>query len=319
MNIYVSGGAGYIGTTFIDYVLSNPLALGNNVNITVYDNLMYKPDGAAYLLGKYKNLKFINGDVRDTENLLKSVDGADVVIPLAALVGMPICEKDKNGAQAINADHVYHLAQHCQKTGKKLVGVCTNSGYGTGQGTEYCTEESPLSPVSVYGITKCAGERHVLGAGGVSLRLATAFGVSPRMRLDLLVNDFTFKAVTDGYIVLFEKDFKRNYVHVRDIASAFCFAIKNYDIMKGQAYNLGLSDANLSKWELANKIKEHVPNFSIQVDDIREDPDKRNYIVSNEKIEKLGWKASVSLDEGIEELIRAYSVLSVCSRIYGNA
>jgi nucleoside-diphosphate-sugar epimerase len=319
MKILISGGAGYLGSYMIDYMLS--YLWGTPLEITVLDNLMYKQDGLVPLCGKYGDrLSFVYGDVRDTPLLEKWAEWADVIIPLAALVGMPICERDKKGAYDINYKHVNDLACHCyNKPQKKLIFPQTNSGYGLGQGELQCTEETPLTPISTYGITKCSAEASVLSVGGVAFRLATVFGVSPRMRLDLLVNDFTYKAVTDGYIVLFEKDFKRNYVHVKDVARAFCFAIEDYDRMRGQAYNLGLSSANLSKYELALKIKEQVPNFSIQVDDIRQDPDKRNYVVSNAKIERLGFSPEVSLEQGIKELINAYKIIAPVSKRYGNA
>lgn len=328
MNILITGGAGYVGSVFVDYVLSTPWVLLDNllkssvpdIRIKVFDNLMYKQDGLVGMLGKYKDkLDFIYGDVRDYDSLEEHAEWADVILPLAALVGMPICEKDPSGALEINQNHVCHLAGYCEEKGKKIIYPNTNSGYGLGLGSSYCTEDTPLDPISVYGKTKCAAEKSVLYYKGIALRLATVFGVSPRMRLDLLVNDFTYKAATDGYVVLFEKDFKRNYIHVRDVAKAFCHMIVNYEKYRGQVFNLGLSDANLSKWELCLKIKEHVPHFSIQVDEIRKDPDQRNYIVSNEKIEKTGWSPEYSIDDGIKELLKAYKIINPVSKKYANA
>jgi nucleoside-diphosphate-sugar epimerase len=326
MNILITGGAGYIGSVLVDYIFENPWKLMSNqdhsdLKIRVIDNLMYKQDGLVNFCSlKYGDrFDFVYGDVRDVDSLRKHVDWADVVIPLAAIVGMPACERDKSSAVEVNKMQVVQLASYCENTNKKILYPNTNSGYGLGLGSLYCTEETPLTPISTYGRTKCAAEDAVVASGGVAFRLATVFGVSPRMRLDLLVNDFTYKAVTDGYIVLFEKDFKRNYIHVRDVASAFCWMIKNYDEYRGQVFNVGLSDANLSKWELCQKIKEHVPNFSIQVDEISKDPDQRNYIVSNEKIEKTGWKPVVNLDDGIKELIKSYKVISAVSKRYANA
>jgi nucleoside-diphosphate-sugar epimerase len=313
MNILVTGGAGYIGSVLCEMLLEN----NPNWNVTVIDSLMYKQDGLLHLMNNPR-LNFIYGDVRDYNLLVKWTDWADVVIPLAALVGAPLCERDKSGAEDINQVAVESLAYLCSKNHKKIIYPNTNSGYGLGQGEAECTEETPLIPISTYGRTKCAAEKSVLNMGGIAFRLATVFGVSPRMRLDLLVNDFTFKAVTDGYIVLFEKDFKRNYIHVRDVCSAFLKMIYNYDQHKGQVFNLGLSSANLSKWELAQVIKKYVPNFSIQVDDIATDPDKRNYIVSNEKMEKTGWRPQYTLDAGIQELIKSYQIVKNVHKKYAN-
>lgn len=309
-----------------DCILSTPWILNKpfdssvpDVNVRVLDNLYYKQDGIMSFPGRFNDkFDFVYGDVRDVGALKTHVDWADVVIPLAALVGMPICERDKSGAVEINQTQIVQLAEYCAKNGKKIIYPNTNSGYGLGTGESHCTEETPLNPISTYGRTKCAAEKAVLANGGIAFRLATVFGVSPRMRLDLLVNDFTYKAVTDGYVVLFEKDFKRNYIHVRDVVKAFCHMIVNYNEYRGQVFNVGLSDANLSKWELCQKIKEQVPSFSVQVDEIRKDPDQRNYIVSNEKIEKTGWKPDVSLDDGIKELIKAYKIISKVSGKYSN-
>ena len=295
------------------------MLLGHNV--TIIDNLMYKQDGLLHIFSSYSNYEydfnFVYGDVRDKPLLKKWVDWADCVIPLAAIVGFPACERDKSGAKEINHLAVQEIAEY-SKGNKLVIYPNTNSGYGLGQGESFCTEETPLQPISTYGVTKCAAEKAVLDNGGITLRLATVFGVWPRMRLDLLVNDFTFKAVTDGYIVLFEKDFKRNFIHVHDVVSAFLHMMTVYKSHQGQAFNVGLSSANLSKWELAQAIKKHVPNFSIQVDDIATDPDKRNYIVSNEKIEKTGWEPDVSLDMGIQDLIKAYQLLKNVSKKYAN-
>ncbi len=316
MNILITGGAGYIGTAMIDFMFSQGYP---ETRIRVIDNLMYKQDGLAALLGKYPNLEFYYGDVRDPGLLTQHAEWSDVIIPLAAIVGMPACEMDKSGAKEINQFQIVQLAEYCNRTGKKILYPNTNSGYGIGSGSLLCTEETPLTPISTYGKTKCAAEKAVLDSGGIAFRLATVFGVSPRMRLDLLVNDFTYKAVTDGYVVLFEKDFKRNYIHVRDVAHAFCHMIREYKKYQGQVFNVGLSSANLSKWELCQKIKEQVPCFSIQVDEISKDPDQRNYIVSNEKLERSGWQPQVTLEEGISELIRAYKVISRVSKRYANA
>lgn len=327
MKILITGGAGYLGSALVDYLLRFPWVLNSSdfssvvpdVKIRVFDNLLYKQDSMVkYTMHNYDNFSFVYGDVRDKEILDKHIDWADIIIPFAAIVGMPACERDKLGATAVNRDHVVHIADRCRSSDKMILYPNTNSGYGLGLGTTYCTEETPLTPISTYGKTKCAAEESVLNCGGIAFRLATVFGVSPRMRLDLLVNDFTYKAVTDGYVVLFEKDFKRNYIHVHDVACAFCHMIVNYNKYRGQVFNLGLSSANLSKWELCHKIKEQVPGFSIQVDEIRKDPDQRNYIVSNEKLESTGWQPKVSLEDGISELLNAYKVIVPISKKFTN-
>lgn len=310
MKVLVTGGAGYLGCVLVEELLAR------GYEVTVLDNLLYDQDQLAQHSWR-DNFRFVPGDVRNVKLLEDLTNWADVIFPLAAIVGFPACERDPDLAEAVNSEQLYWITRNL-KPHQKLIYPNTNSGYGLGQGQASCTEESPLTPISVYGQTKCAAEGQALTYGGIVLRLATVFGVSPRMRMDLLVNDFTWKAVTDGYIVLFEKDFKRNYIHIRDVARAFMFMMDNYQKHTGQVFNLGLSDANLSKWELAQKIKEHVPNFSVQCDDIRSDPDKRNYIVSNEKIEAAGWKPQFSLDYGIKELIKAYKVYSSLSKRYTN-
>jgi nucleoside-diphosphate-sugar epimerase len=245
------------------------------------------------------------------------VKEADVLIPLAALVGVPVSEADPVGARTINLDAI-RLILSLRSPSQKVLYPCTNSGYGIGQKDKFCTEETPLKPISLYGRTKVDAEKAVLDAGNtLSFRLATVFGASPRMRTDLLVNDFVQRALRDGAVVLYEAHAKRNYLHVRDVARAFLHGLKNYDAMAGGPYNVGLSDANLSKKELCEKIKVHVPRFTFLEAPVGRDPDQRDYIISNEKIEKTGFKTRHSLDDGIRELIRAYQVLR--SNPYGNA
>jgi nucleoside-diphosphate-sugar epimerase len=235
----------------------------------------------------------------------------DIIVPLAAIVGAPACDRDKRLATELNQTQIENIAKWVSKDQMVLYPV-TNSGYGIGEKGIFCTEDTPLNPISHYGKTKVAGEEALLEKGNaVTFRLATVFGTAPRMRMDLLVNDFVYRAFADRFIVLFESHFKRNYIHIRDIASVFFHAIENYNALKGQPYNVGLSDANLSKMELCEKIKRHLPDFHIFESDIAEDPDKRDYIVSNEKIEKTGWKPQYSIDDGIKELIKAYSFLKV--------
>jgi nucleoside-diphosphate-sugar epimerase len=298
--VLITGGAGYLGSTLSE------LLLDNGYEVTVLDNLMYNQLSILHLFKK-ENFKFINGDVRD-KNLLKSlVNLNDVLIPLAAIVGMPACKSNEQLAIDVNFEQIKTIVEFMGES-QKIILPNTNSQYGSSD--KIITEESPFNPLSLYAKTKCDAEDMMLTKGnGISLRLATVFGVSPRMRTDLLVNDFVYKSLVDGYLVLFESHFKRNYIHIQDIARTFLFMIENYDDCKGQAFNVGLSTANLSKLELANKIKEYLPSLVIKEDNFKEDFDKRNYIVSNEKLESKGWKPLYDLDYGINQLIQAYSVV----------
>jgi nucleoside-diphosphate-sugar epimerase len=254
-------------------------------------------------------LNVIRGDVRDQRLLADLVGKADAILPLACLTGAPICAREPELARAVNLEQIRTIASLASRE-QMIVYPCTNSGYGIGETGILCTEDTPLRPISVYGRLKVEAEKLLLDRGGcVTFRFATLFGVSPRMRLDLLVNDFAFRAVVDRFIVLFEAHFKRNYLHVRDGANVFRFALANYGRMKDRPYNVGLSDANLSKWELCEVIRRHLPNFHFVSAEIGEDPDKRNYIVSNERIEAAGFRPSVSVDEGIEELKKAYTIV----------
>lgn len=308
MKILVTGGAGYLGSILVEGLVDE------FHQVTVLDNFRHGENSLAHLC-HWDALKIVHGDCRDTRLLDALVPGHDVIIPLAALVGAPICDQDRVGAQSINAAAV-KLIDQIASPDQMVIIPTTNSGYGIGdKGTE-CTEQSPLRPLSYYGTTKVAAEEVVMGRGGISLRLATLFGMSPRMRLDLLVNDFVYRAVKDRFVVLYEPDAKRNYLHVRDAAGAFLHAISQWDLMKGNIYNVGLSDANLSKRELCECIKEHIPSFTILESPIGEDPDKRDYIVSNAKIEATGWSPDFSLDDGIVELIKGYQMLR--ANRYGN-
>lgn len=309
MKILVTGGAGYLGSVLIPELLK----LGHDVS--VLDNFMY---GQNSLLGncRYDNFQVVNGDVRQESILKPLLKQADYIIPLAALVGAPICNKDKFAAKTTNRDAIALLAKLASKE-QRIVIPTTNSGYGIGQKGVLCTEKTPLNPITLYGKLKVEAEKIVLDRGNsISLRLATAFGISPRMRIDLLVNDFVYRAVKDRFIVIFEGHFKRNYIHVRDVARAFIHAINNFEAMKSQAFNVGLSDANLSKLELCAKIKEQIADFVYLEAPVGEDPDKRDYIVSNEKIEKTGFKPACSLEEGIKELIKGYKIIT--NSKYGN-
>ena len=276
--------------------------------MTVVDNFMY---GQGSLLDccHSSRLSIFRSDARDERVISPLVPKVDAILPLACLTGAPICAREPAAAQAINRDAVRVIVDRMSPR-QLLVFPSTNSGYGLGEADIYCDERTPLRPISLYGRLKVEIESLLLDRGNcVTFRFATLFGISPRMRLDLLVNDFTYRAVTDRFIVLFEPHFKRNYLHVRDAVRAFVHALEHYDAMKGRPYNVGLSDANLSKWELCEKIKKHVPELYIAAAEIGEDPDKRNYVVSNARIEATGFKASVDLDHGIEELLRGYQVL----------
>ena len=302
MKVVVTGGAGYIGSVLV------PSLLREGHKVTVIDSFMYGQSSLLDCCGD-ENLAIVRGDVRNADLLKKHVAQADVLMPLACLVGAPLCDQKPLEARSINYEAVRTLIG-LSGPGQRIIFPTTNSGYGVGQDGMFCTEESPLRPVSLYGVLKVEIEKCLMDSGrAISLRLATAFGVSPRMRLDLLVNDFTYRAVTDRFVVLFEAHFKRNYIHVRDIARAFIHAMNNVETMKSQAYNVGLSDANLSKMELCLEIRKQVPEFHILESAIGKDPDQRNYIVSNEKIEKTGYLPQVSLSKGIAELIKGYQVI----------
>jgi nucleoside-diphosphate-sugar epimerase len=309
MKILVTGGAGYIGSVLV------PSLLKEGYEVVVLDNVMY---GQSPLLDccHDNNLSIVRGDARDENILQKCLKDVDYIFPLAALVGAPLCDRDKLAAVSTNRDAVASLARLSSKS-QRIIIPTTNSGYGIGTKGIRCTEETPLQPVSLYGTTKVEAEKIVLERkNAVSLRLATVFGVSPRMRIDLLVNDFTYRAIKDRFVVIFEGHFKRNYIHIRDVARAFMHTVKNFEKMKNEPYNVGLSDANLSKLELCAKIKEQIPDFIYLEAPVGEDPDKRDYIVSNEKIEKTGFKTEYKLEFGIQELIKAYRIIN--NSKYGN-
>jgi len=307
--ILVTGGAGYIGSILV------PELLRIGYEVTVLDNFMFAQNSLMDCC-VCDNFSVVRGDARD-ENLLKNiVKDKDIIIPLAAIVGAPLCERDKIAAKTTNRDAIKTLCDLLSEE-QQLIYPTTNSGYGIGEKNKYCTEETPLRPISLYGRVKVEAEQIVLSRkNSVSLRLATVFGASPRMRLDLLVNDFTYRAFKDRFIVVFEGHFKRNYIHIRDVARAFCHIINNFDAMKGEAYNVGLSSANISKLELCEEIKKLIPELVYLEAPFGEDPDKRDYIVSNEKIEKTGYKPIYSIPDGIRELIKAYNIIS--NNKYGN-
>jgi nucleoside-diphosphate-sugar epimerase len=301
--ILVTGGAGYIGSILV------PELLRAGHEVTVLDSFMYNQSPLLDVCN-FPTLSVVRGDVRDEATVKKLMAGQDVIIPLAALVGAPLCDKDPVAARTVNLEAV-EMILRLRTPEQKILFPNTNSGYGRGQGdTAHCDETSPLDPISLYGKLKVEAEQKVLAAGNaVVFRLATVFGIAPRPRLDLLVNDFVYRAVYDRAVIVFEGDFKRNYIHVRDVARAFMHALANFDAMKGNAYNVGLSDANLSKLELCAEIQRQLPKFVFIESKIGEDPDKRNYIVSNEKIEATGFAPQVPLKDGIAELIKGYQIL----------
>ena len=299
--ILITGGAGYLGSVITELLLQDWR------EITILDNMMYNQTSLINF-SHYDNFKFINGDVRDKELLKELVLQNDVIIPLAAIVGFPACERDKELATQINYEHVKFVCDIAKENNKKVVYPNTNSGYGIGENGE-CTEDSPLNPISHYGKTKVEAEKEVLGIGGISVRLATVFGTSPRMRMDLLVNEFVYKALTDKSIVLFEKKFVRNFIHIRDVALVFRKMINQYEQWSGMVFNVGLSEANLTKQQLCEAIQEQVPSFQIFYNDNYEDPDKRDYIVSNALLESCGWRPRYTLEKGIEELIKTYTIM----------
>ncbi len=308
-HILVTGGAGYLGSTLV------PELLNAGYKVTVIDNFMFKQTSLNHVC-HHPNFEVVKGDIRVESAMLPLMKKADVIIPLAALVGAPLCSKDPVGATTINHDAIMMMLKHVSKN-QILLMPTTNSAYGTGDENNYCTEESPLRPISNYAIEKVEIEKAFMQhPNAISFRLATVFGMSPRMRIDLLVNDFTYRAVYDRFVVLFESQFKRNYIHVRDVMRVFMHALTNFDKMKGQIYNVGLSDANVSKKELCEHIAKQLPEFVYLDAPVGKDPDQRNYIVSNTKIEATGFKPQYSLDTGIAELIKGYSMIR--NAIYGN-
>ena len=302
MRILVTGGAGYIGSVLVPELL----LAGHHVH--VLDSFMFDQASLAECC-QSDRFEVTRGDARNERTIKALLKQAEVVIPLAAVVGMPLCASDETAARTTNEEAVTMLCR-LASPGQRIIMPTTNSGYGIGQKDRSCTEETPLNPISLYGVTKVKAETAVLErANGLSLRLATVFGMSPRMRTDLLVNDFVYRAVHDRAVVIFEGDFKRNYIHVRDVARVFLHAIEHFDSMQGGPYNVGLEDVNLSKIELCQKIQEHVPGFVYLEAPIGEDPDKRDYIVSNKKILATGFTPEWGLDRGIQELIKGYTML----------
>jgi nucleoside-diphosphate-sugar epimerase len=307
--ILVTGGAGYLGSTLV------PDLLEAGHDVTVVDNFMYGQNSLAHAC-RYDRFHVIRADVRSESAMAPLLGQADIVIPLAALVGAPICDRDPVGATTTNHDAILWMLKRLSRD-QRILMPTTNSAYGSGDENNFCTEESPLRPISRYAKDKVEVEQALMQhPNAVSFRLATVFGMSPRMRIDLLVNDFTYRAVHDRFVVLFESRFKRNYVHVRDVSRVFSHGIERFDAMRGQIYNVGLSEANLSKLELCQAIRRQVPDFVFVEAPIGKDPDQRNYIVSNDKIERTGWKPAVGLDDGLRELVKGYAMIR--NARYGN-
>ncbi|WP_324281801.1 NAD(P)-dependent oxidoreductase [Cyanobacterium aponinum UTEX 3222] len=309
MKVLITGGAGYIGSVL------TPTLLKRGYEVTVVDNFMFHQNSLADCC-QYETFNVVRGDCRD-ESLMKDlVKDADVIIPLAALVGAPLCNRDKIATETTNRDAIQMLCRLASKEQRFLVPI-TNSGYGVGEKGKFCTEESPLRPISTYGVTKVEAEKAILEReNSISFRLATVFGMSPRMRIDLLVNDFVYRAVTDRTVVVFEGHFKRNYIHIRDVVNVFLHGLDNFEAMKGKPYNVGLEDANLSKLELCAEIQKQIPNFVYMEAPIGEDPDKRDYIVSNARILNTGFEPQWPLSRGIKELIKGYTMIR--NTIYSN-
>lgn len=307
--VLVTGGAGYLGSILV------PALLADGFEVRVLDSFAFRQNSLAECCAN-PAFSVVRGDCRDEAMLKAAMADRDILVPLAAIVGAPACKLDATAARTINLDAVKLLLK-LRSPRQRVIFPTTNSGYGVGEKGKFCTEETPLRPISLYGTTKVDAERAVLDAGNsVTFRLATVFGMSPRMRMDLLVNDFVYRAVNDKAVVIFEGHMKRNFIHVRDVARAFLHAINRFDAMQGHAYNVGLSDANLSKIELCERIKEFVPGFVYLEAPVGEDPDKRDYIVSNEKIERTGYKPAHSLPLGIQELLKGYTILR--NSVYAN-
>lgn len=298
MKILITGGAGYIGSKLVKSLSNN-----KEYKVIVIDNLMFDQK----FLNTSDNVEFIKGDVRERDLYKKLINNCDAIIPLAGLVGAPFCDKYPKETEEVNYEAIKFMSENLSKNQMLLMPV-TNSGYGIGKKDKFCTEESPLNPISLYGKTKVAAEKIIMEReNSISFRLATVFGVSDRMRVDLLVNNFTYIAFTEKFLKLFEPHFRRNYIHLNDVVEGFVFGLKNFDLLKSEIYNLGLSEANLTKQQLCEEIQKIITDFKFEISKDGFDADKRDYFVSNEKIEKKGFKAKTLLSDGIKELVEYFS------------
>lgn len=302
MRVLITGGAGYLGS-----VLTKAL-LDRGWHVAVLDNFLFSQNSLLDCC-HHENFSVVRGDCRDESVLKQLVADKDVIIPLAAIVGAPLCNQDKTAAMTVNFEAIRLLCRLASPS-QQIILPITNSGYGIGEAGKFCTEETPLKPLSLYGETKVRAEQVVLDRGNsITFRLATVFGVSPRMRMDLLVNDFVYRAVTDRTAVLFEGHFKRNFIHIRDVAKVFIHGIENFETMRDRPYNVGLEDANLSKVELCQLIQKILPQFVFLEAPIGEDPDKRDYIVSNARILATGFCPDWNISKGVHELIKCYTCI----------
>ena len=299
-NILITGGAGYIGS-----MLATKL-LDDNYKVTVIDILKFSNSSLNHLFGD-KNFQFIRGDVRN-KNLMKKLAMKNTfIIPLAALVGAPLCKKNKREAISVNYESIKNLMSIIFNK-NKIIYLTTNSGYGVGKKNKYCDEKTPLNPISLYGRTKVEAEKIIMkNKNSICFRLATVFGYSYRMGTDLLVNNFVFNSMTKRKLTIYEPHFRRNYIHVNDVVDGIIYSIKNFKRLKSNVYNLGLSSANLTKLMLAKKIKKQLKYLKIKIIHNKKDPDQRDYYVSNKKIEKKGFRPKISVDDGISELIKVFS------------
>ena len=309
-NIFITGGAGYVGSALIKYLIST----NDNFHITVLDNLSSGGDSLLSFMGN-KNFKFIKGDIRDKKLVSELVDKADIIINLAAIVGFPACRKNPELAQEVNYDGSLNIINSIKRKDQLLLCASTGSNYGD-LIEEICTEETPLKPLSIYGVTKTNAEKKFHETGqAICYRFATAFGLSPRLRLDLLINDFVYNAVKTKNLIVYEKHFYRTFIHVNDIARSFYFAINNSQKMIGNIYNVGSEKMNFTKQEVAEKIKAKI-DFYLHFAEIGEDADKRNYFVSYKKINQLGFETEIDIDEGIDELIKGMDLINISSKYY---